>query len=308
MSNSKTTRSGKPRIDMRSGSLNKAVLQAESVLVRTDSLKYFQRGIDLVKPVRYDKQFVRELDRAPESVVAQPVSIFTLVRDVNAHAYCYQFNDGKSVKVSFTHDHAHHLLDRVRAGQAKYRALDMITSTPVLLPDHTVLSQPGYQCGVLLVPVEGQTYPAVPEHVTEVMAKQAALTFEEIFHKFPFVNPGLPHWYDTPSYAVVLAAILSLVARPALPSIPMISVDAPVRGSGKTKITEAISLIGVGHKPTVVSFNGPTEFSKLLVPLLREGDRTVLIDNVARPLEGDSLTACSLARDIRVASLVRVST
>ena len=270
------------------GALNEAVLKAETVLINTDELKYFCRGSDLVKPVQFEKLKIAGLERADESVVVQPVSPYTIIRDVNECAKCI---NEKGNPTTFTANLAAHVLDRVRAGQAAYRPLDMVTSSPVLLPDGTVLAKPGYSNGILFVG-EAQEYPSVPESPTQGDAKSALRKFEAVYREFPFVRDSKEDWRATPSYATVLASILGIVARPALTTVPLIGVSANTPGTGKTKIVESAVIAAVGHKPTVVSFSGEEEFSKALVPLLREGDRATLIDNVSIPLTGDML--CSV--------------
>lgn len=116
--------------------------------------------------------------------------------------------------------------------------------------------------------------------------------FDEVYRNFPFVKEGEEEWWQTTGYAGLLAGILSLVARPAIPTVPMVTANATTRGSGKTKSIEAAVVAALGHKPTVVSFHNEDEFAKSLVPLLREGDRATLIDNVSIPLSGDML--CSV--------------
>jgi putative DNA primase/helicase len=117
--------------------------------------------------------------------------------------------------------------------------------------------------------------------------------FEEIFCGFPFVDPdkeGL-QWNLTASYAVALAGILSLVARPylGLGAIPLIGATAPSRRSGKTKIIESCCMSAMGHRPTACHFTDEVEFDKHVQPLMRAGDRAILIDNVERSLQSSKL-------------------
>jgi hypothetical protein len=268
--------------------LNDTVLKAEALLAGKHELRYFRRGSDLVKPVQHNKKDVTGLGRDKESVVVQPVTNYTIVRDVSLHAKCVKAN-GKPT--SFNANLAEHLLDRVRCEPTDYRVLDMVTTSPVLLPDGTILDRPGHKCGVLFVG-GGADYGIVPDQPTKDDAKKALQKFDAIYHGFPFVKNDGEDWRQTSGYATTLAAILSIVARPALPTIPMITANATSRGTGKTKLIEAAVQAAVGCKPTVVSFHNEDEFSKTLVPLLREGDRTTLIDNVSIPLSGDML--CSV--------------
>jgi hypothetical protein len=267
--------------------LNDTVSKAEALLAGQHNLRYFRRGSDLVKPVQHNKKDINGLGRDKESVVVQPVSPHTIVRDVSLHASCV---NGRGKPTSFTANFAAHILDRVRCESTDYRILDMVTTSPVLLPDGTVLDRPGHRCGVLFL--GGSDYPSVPELPTKDDAIRALRQFDEVYRNFPFVQNGDEDWRQTTGYAAVLAGILSLVARPAVPTVPMVTANATTRGSGKTKSVEAAVVAALGHKPTVVSFHNEDEFAKALVPLLREGDRATLIDNISIPLSGDML--CSV--------------
>jgi hypothetical protein len=269
-------------------SLNVTVLKAEELLAKKHELRYFRRGSDLVKPVQHNKRDVNGLGRDKESVVVQTASLHTIVRDVSLHANCV---NAKGKPTCFSANFAEHLLDRVRCEPTDYRHLDMVTTSPVLLADGTVLDRPGHRCGVLFI--GGSTdYGIVPECPTLDDAKNSLKKFDAVYSGFPFVKKDNEDWRRTTGYAATLAAVLSIVARPALPTVPMVTVNATTRGTGKTKLVEAAVRAALGYKPTVVSFHNEEEFAKTLVPLLREGDRTTLIDNVSVPLSGDML--CSV--------------
>jgi hypothetical protein len=267
--------------------LNETVLKAEALLTRKHELRYFRRGSDLVKPVQHNKKDITGLGRDKESVVVQPASQHTIIRDVSLHASCI---DGRGSATSFSANFAAHLLDRVRCEPTDYRILEMATTSPVLLPDGSVLDRPGHRCGVLFY--GGGDYPSVPAHPTKDDAIRALRQFDDLYRNFPFVREEGEEWWQTTGYAALLAGILSLVARAAVPTVPMVTANATTRGSGKTKSIEAAVIAALGHKPTVVSFHNEEEFAKSLVPLLREGDRATLIDNVSIPLSGDML--CSV--------------
>ena len=274
--------------------LNETVLKAEALLAGKHELRYFRRGPDLVKPLQHNKKDISGLGRDKESVVVQPVSVHTIVRDVSLHAQCVSVT-GKPT--AFTANLAEHLLDRVRTESTDYRLLDMVTTSPVLLADGTVLDRPGHRCGVLFV--GGEDYPAIPDQPTQAEAKKALQQFDSVYHGFPFVRRDGEEWQQTTGYATILAAVLSVVARPALRTVPLITVNATTRGTGKTKAIEAAVAAALGHKPTVVSFHDSDEFAKTLVPLLREGDRTTLIDNVSIPLSGDMLNSVLTSEEHR---------
>src|SRR5439155_11981990 len=87
-------------------------------------------------------------------------------------------------------------------------------------------------------------------------------------------------WKETPSYAVVLSTILTLLARAALDCVPMTGITAPVQGSGKSKVADSIAASVTGCSAATCPFPSEAEFGKHLPVLLHGGDRVVLIDNV----------------------------
>jgi hypothetical protein len=282
----------KPSIDVRKFNLVTAVNQAESLLAETDSLQYFRRGADIVKPYHVRKNTEQDgVKRHRGGILVLPVSKETIVRDVMTNADCYTYNYGKWSRTEFPDKYAIHVLDSAHNGHGNYRRLEIITNTPVLLPDGTILTAPGYHNGVLMVP-SNISYPDVPATVSQEQAKVALRKFARVYGCYPFrkETPG-QDCLLTPSYSVVLASILSLVARPSFPIVPLFGITAPRRGFGKTKIAESATAAALGYKPTLIHFCDPVEFNKLLVPVLSHADRSILIDNIEVPFHSGMLNA-----------------
>jgi hypothetical protein len=300
---------GKPEMVIAAGNLNQNIIASENVLSGTHSLNYYQRGSSLVKPVQRGKRAVESLSRADESVVVQPVSTHVLIRDVNAHLQCVrQYANAKAPggfttsAASCTTEIAAHLLDRVKMGEANYRSLYTVTTSPVMLPDFSILDRPGWRDGVLFVG-GGPDYPIVPENPTQADAIAALQKFESVFAGFPFVGEETEPALKTASYAVLLSGILSLVARPALKTVPLFAVNAVAPGTGKTEAICAAVVSALGYKPTTISYHGPEEFSKALVPALMEADRAINIDNVSIPIAGDMFCSVLTSEEHRARRL-----
>jgi hypothetical protein len=287
-------------IIVRQGYLIENVTACEQIL--NSSKKYYQRAGELVSPaLAKDVEKDSGAIRHGESVVTQIATVPSIRwgHAQNAKFIKWDGRKNKYVPADPPREYAEQIIDRVRTSprEVPYPVLDMVVNTPVLLSDGTVLTD-GYKNGVLVM--SNREYPAVPEHPTREDAIAALKKFAAIYHKFPFKKTdGSQRWNDTPSYSSVLAGNLSLVARPALPTVPLFSVSAPTRGTGKTKIAEAAGGAMLGHKPTAVTFGGPEEFEKLLIPLLRKQDRIILIDNVSVPLRGDKLNSVLTASSHR---------
>src|SRR5207245_9301500 len=76
----------------------------------------------------------------------------------------------------------------------------------------------------------------------------------------------------------------------ALTTVPLFGITSPTPGSGKSVIAPTISRSRLGHATTGIPFKGEEEFDKLLVPVVRGGDRITSTENMSRPLQSDHLT------------------
>ena len=115
---------------------------------------------------------------------------------------------------------------------------------------------------------------AIPDTPTPIDAARALDVLAEPFADFPFAAPH--------HQSVVLAAILSLLGRYAVESVPVFAIRATTRGSGKTLLADAISLISTGRiAPKIPQATDNEEERKRLLALALDGDPVVLIDNVS---------------------------
>jgi hypothetical protein len=114
-----------------------------------------------------------------------------------------------------------------------------ITHTPVMRPDGSVLSQPGYDAatGLLYLPPAGLTVPPVPERPSAEQVRAAAALLAEPVGLFPFVGEHhRANW---------LGAMFTPLLRLMLPPpYPMVIITATNAGSGKTLL---MRLLGIVH-------------------------------------------------------------
>ena len=270
-------------INIAPGNLMGSVVRSEEVLVKNESLLYFSRSGDLVKPTSAAKD-TSHVKRDKRSVTIQAAKKETILRDLgNLGTY------RRGLKTCDPPEHlAAHIIDRTRMGESGFRPLDMVTLSPVLAPDGmSVIDKPGTYAQGIYFPPTTAMFPEVPKTLSREVAMKALDRIDAVLEDFPFVMDGAESWDKSPSCAVVMSAILSLVARPALPTVPIHAFSAPSFGAGKTKLAEIASLAALGWKPATHSFENADEFTKALVPILRQGDRSVLIDNIRGVLSGD---------------------
>jgi hypothetical protein len=167
--------------------------------------------------------------------------------------------------------------------------LKSVSQVPVLRPDGSVFRGPGYdeETEVLCRPGPAGPVPPVPERPTSADVRQAADMLREPFVDFPFVNQA--------SRANLLAALLTPILRPLLDgaNVPLMILNAPKQGTGKSLLTDIVGLISAGRKPPNMS--APTsepEWRKQITAQLRSGEPVITIDNV----KGGRISSSALER------------
>ena len=156
------------------------------------------------------------------------------------------------------------------------KPLNAVINAPVVLSDGTVLDQPGYHApSRLFFDPMGQEVQLVPANPTIEEAQAALATLWAPFESFPFV--------DALSKGALLAALLTAVERPVLPTAPALAFDAPVQGSGKTLLARCIGYLATGREPDVFPHTrgrDDEEVRKRLFAALVMGTTTLLWDNL----------------------------
>jgi hypothetical protein len=172
--------------------------------------------------------------------------------------------------------------------------ITMVSETPLLRPDGTVINAPGYDgaTGVLFETAD-VAYPRVPDQPGREDAQACAETLIEPLSDFPFAAPS--------DRAAVLAAILTLVARPAFRGpAPLFAIDAHVQGSGKTLLADVVGIVGTGRvPPKMPAPKDEAEVGKRVLAVAIEALRLVLLDNVTGTLRSAVLSAALTATEWR---------
>jgi putative DNA primase/helicase len=156
--------------------------------------------------------------------------------------------------------------------------------SPTLSLDGRLLDAPGYDASTGLF----LAFDAIPGYTSppRTPSKEEAMTALDVLFRavdsFPFVEQA-----DT--MAAVAGMILAVVRR-SLPAAPMLAVTAPTPGTGKTLLTDTMSIIATGRRASVMSIgHDEIEADKRLSGALLAGDAMLNLDNVERPLGGDLL-------------------
>ena len=146
-----------------------------------------------------------------------------------------------------------------------------VIETPTILADGTILQTAGYNVNSRLLLRLADQFPDIPDRPTHDDAKHALNTLLHPFRAVEFES-GKGAGLDAD---VIVAAILTGIARQSLDTAPMFFLLASLPGSGKTKVARAISTIVTGHTGTVTTLPSSRKRRKSgWVPLLWKAIRS----------------------------------
>ena len=161
--------------------------------------------------------------------------------------------------------------------------LSGISAVPVLRQDGSVFEAPGYDdvTGVLFCPT-GIDFPPLAAEPTLRDATQALSELEDVLVDFPFDGPA--------SRAVAVAAIVTAVVRPSLVgNTPLFLFNAPTQGSGKTLLTDVVSLIALGREVPKMGQTDRAETEKRITAAVIAASPLFVVDNVTSRVGGGPL-------------------
>jgi hypothetical protein len=172
------------------------------------------------------------------------------------------------------------------------RPLNGIVTVPVLRPDGTILSEPGYDdtTGLLYQPAPELDGLTVPDDVTHADARDALTQLYSAVADFPFA--------EKMHRSAWLAGLLTMFARYAFDGpAPLFLVDSNTRGAGKGLLVDVAHMIATGHSAPVTALpERDEEVQKLITTRVLESAPVVLLDNISGDLGGPSLDMALTAR------------
>jgi len=182
--------------------------------------------------------------------------------------------------------------DCLALGDWEFPPLVGITEVPVVRPDGTVVTGPGYDSVTNLVyfPSSGLTVPPIPDIPTADEVKKAIELTLEPLCDFPFENDA--------SYANAIATLFTPVLRPMIDGpVPLCIIDKPQAGTGASLLAEIVALITTGRSAAMMtSPRNEEEWRKVLTSLFLKGQTVATIDNIEGSLWAPSLAAAITAR------------
>ena len=278
-----------PCIQVKGGQLPKLVDKAEKALLASE-IELYQRAGELVcvaetKSKERDESGVIR-DKGALVIVslrqARLVEIFTRVAVWQRRKDKHYKNQMVSITVDIDCPAKVAATYLARDGQWKVPVLAGIIEAPTLRHDGTLLQEDGYDRATGLMLETDTRFPSVPEEPTKREALRALRTLKGLLRDFPFV--------DGADCSVALSAILTGLVRRSILSAPMHGFNAPTMGSGKSLLADVVSLMATGRNcATASQARSAEEDQKALLSILLKGDPVVCIDNVEKPIKGDTI-------------------
>lgn len=155
----------------------------------------------------------------------------------------------------------------------RFDTLTGIVTVPTLRHDGSIIVKPGYdkQTGLFYSPIA--EFPEIIDNPTKDDAMIAVGRLHEPFRDFPISE----NYYRS----AAMAAILSIMSRHLVRTVPLFAVTSTTRGSGKGLIVNVICTIAMGEEPTKsAQIRDDDEMRKRLLVIAMDGDRTTVFDNV----------------------------
>ncbi|KXV35721.1 topoisomerase [Gluconobacter thailandicus] len=267
-------------IQVVTGSIDLAATQGEQALIAAKQ-PVFARGNNLVRPGR------REVSAADgKTTVAAclvPLNPSSMIDVLCQTVEWKKWNKkaGELVSIDPPPAVANIMLSRV--GRWNYSALAGLITAPTLRPDGSALIAPGYDEATKLYHVPDETLKVELPKPSYQAAEQALELVDGLLDGFPFKSPV--------DRSVALAAILTTVARGAMPVAPLFAFRATTPGSGKSFLVDVVSVIATGRPCPVTSAakDDDKETEKRLAGLIMSGTQIMSLDNVNGELGGDLL-------------------
>ncbi len=289
---------GKP-IRLINGAMSEAVDACEAVLARPDlptEYRTFQRGGQLVRVATLPASAMADgVSRPAGAVVIMEAQKAFLMDVLGRFASFEKFNvrDDAWKPANPPKELAETI--QARAGLWPVPPLRGVVACPTMRADGSLLLVPGYDAasGYFMAHGLAVEVPGAPG-LADARASLDALA--ALLAGFAFVEPL--------DCSVALALILTAVARPALASVPVFAITAPVRGSGKSTLLDIAAAISTGRRSAVLSATSDhAELEKRLIGCLLSGDALVSLDNINGNLRSDLLCQATTSEAVKVRPL-----
>ncbi len=243
------------KIVIESGHYPQIVEQCVDLLVRDGQV--YQRGGELVR-----------LNEKDSSVF--PINAVWLRNKLEQICTFYNSHGKKIVKTQCPKD----IADRILSlnGEWRIKELKSVTSLPFMRLDGTLCFEYGYDESTKVFLTQSCFINDTHKRISKKKLRKIIKRIFAPFCAFPFAGPV--------DRGVLLAALLTSAIRVCLPTAPGFLASAPVYGTGKTLLAEAIAWT-TGKPPRIMAWpDKEAEQRKALVSVLRENPENLILDNL----------------------------
>jgi hypothetical protein len=172
----------------------------------------------------------------------------------------------------------------VHRGYWPFPILRGVVEIPVLRKDGSLLDKPGYDTASELYYHPTGSIPKIPDKPTRSDAETAAGFLIDVLSDFPF--------QDEASRDNAIGLLRTVVVKEIVGLAPMALIDAPTKGTGKTRLAQIVSIVSSGRElPLSPEVHDEEEWRKQITSLLIADRPIVIIDNVDRMLCSSQLAA-----------------
>jgi hypothetical protein len=261
---------------------HRVIADATAAIARRDT-DIYQRGGKLVRIAQVARPPIKRL-KCSGAPHIEPAPLPDIRTRVTRCAVLVQPRGQKMVKVS----PPKWLPSGIAAQSTPWdgiRPLELVTETPLLRPDGTILQTPGYDLATGILYLPSATYGLIPLNLTFDDAIAARDLLLKVVCDVPF--GAAMH------RAAWLSSVLTPLARAAFDGpAPLFLVDANVRGCGKGLTASCASIIASGRPFAVAIYShDPVEMQKSITAIAQSGERMVMFDNVAGAFGNSTLDA-----------------
>lgn len=273
---------GRPIVRLVPGEESRVETETEGAILASGQ-PVFIRGNVMVRPA-IDTKASASKGKTTTVIRLSRMTRASMLRLLSEIMWFEEFNKKQKawVRIKAPVDVRDMLLDR--DGYWKLPKIVGTTTIPILRPDGSLFSVPGYDPTTRLyyTPDENLKLPSINEAPTREEALTALTYLTDLLVEFPFKTEI--------DWAVALSALITPIVRAAIDNAPMHAIRAHTAGTGKSFLIDLISLIVTG-RPCPVMAIGKTEeeTEKRLVSWVHDGVPIIAIDNVDGELSGDFL-------------------
>lgn len=164
--------------------------------------------------------------------------------------------------------------------------LEELLLCPTIDASGNIIHAEGYypDLKAMLLPSKDVAHVELNHSPSRLEAVRALGQINELLADFPFANDA--------HRSVALSSIITPVVRTAITGpVPMILIDSPTPGTGKSLLVDIGSIIATGAPASRMVWTREEEVEKRITALLSGGARNILIDNADSKIGGASLDA-----------------